>query len=490
MAENLELVQKGFRILHPYFAGYVCQEMSHQYRTGWWQEVLTVLSDQTRDLPDSGSYAELVDSLDIANCIRLFDRCWNDVFRKKLSIDYRTWAKELMGVRNKTAHIGQVDFPENDTWRALDTMSRLCDAFDNEAAEEIRSLLRQFRYGSEKGSTAVTNTASTPQQSKSNAAAVLKSSASGLPSWRDVIEPHPDVAQGRYKNAEFAADLAQVSRGEGSFEYRDPVEFFARTYVTEGMSGLLVQGFKRVSGRDGEPVIQLKTAFGGGKTHSMLALYHAMRGNVSVDKVPNLKPVLEAAGLSGLPKANVAVLVGTSLDPTKSKRPVNFPGITISTLWGEMAAQLAASAGDPSLYDFVKDADKKGWPMRKSSTVSRDFPPAASITSSPLSRRSPRLHAPAKTAWWWRLFRNPISRSAERPARSPWRRSSTPSAEWNPSGSRSRPMKALRSCGAGSSSTARTRRAGIMSAGSSAACIMRVPATSRPRPRRSNTASA
>ena len=56
MAENLELVQKGFRILHPYFAGYVCQEMSHQYRTGWWQEVLTVLSDQTRDLPDSGSF--------------------------------------------------------------------------------------------------------------------------------------------------------------------------------------------------------------------------------------------------------------------------------------------------------------------------------------------------------------------------------------------------------------------------------------------------
>ena len=56
--------------------------MSHQYRTGWCQEVLTVLSDQARDLPDTGTYAELVDSLDIANCIRIFDRCWNDVFRK------------------------------------------------------------------------------------------------------------------------------------------------------------------------------------------------------------------------------------------------------------------------------------------------------------------------------------------------------------------------------------------------------------------------
>ena len=64
---------------------------------------------------------------------------------------------------------------------------------------------------------------------------------SGLPCCRDVIEPHPDVAQGRYKNAEFAADLAQVARGEGAYEYRDPIEFFSRTYVTEGMKGLLVQ---------------------------------------------------------------------------------------------------------------------------------------------------------------------------------------------------------------------------------------------------------
>ena len=58
-----------------------------------WQEILTTLSDQTRDLPDDGDYAVLVDSLDIANCLRLFDRKWNDLFRKRLSLDYRTWAK-------------------------------------------------------------------------------------------------------------------------------------------------------------------------------------------------------------------------------------------------------------------------------------------------------------------------------------------------------------------------------------------------------------
>lgn len=361
MAENAMRVQRALNILHPFLAGYVAQELRQEYRDNWWQEVLTTLSDQVRDLPDDGAYGVLVDSLDVANCLRLFDRKWNDLFRKKLSLDYRTWAKELMGVRNKLAHLGGQDFNDDDTWRALDTMSRLCEAFDGEAAEDIRRLLREARYGSADGSTAVAEVpAAAPAPTRERAGILNSTPAGGLPCWRDVIQPHPDVAQGRYKNAEFAADIAQVARGEGAFEYRDPVEFFARTYVTEGMAGLLEQALRRVSGKDGEPVIQLKTAFGGGKTHSMLALYHMLRARVSVDKIPNIRPVLERAGVSSLPRANVAVLVGTALDPTRAKRPQNLPGISINTLWGEMAAQLAESAGDLKLYDYVKEADKKG----------------------------------------------------------------------------------------------------------------------------------
>lgn len=267
-----------------------------------------------------------------------------------------------MGIRNRLAHLGGEDFSDDDTWRALDTMSRLCDAFDTESAEEIRTLLRKMRYGSAAGSTATTENSPTAVSIKPvRKVGILETTPmSTLPNWRDVIEPHPDVSQGRYKNAEFAADLAQVARGDASFEYNDPVEFFGRTYVTEGMKGLLVQALRRVSGKDGEPVIQLKTAFGGGKTHSLLALYHMMRGKVSIEKIPAVKPVLEQAGVSALPKANVAVLVGTALDPSKSKRPTNMPGITINTFWGEMAAQLAASAGKPGLFDYVREADRKG----------------------------------------------------------------------------------------------------------------------------------
>jgi predicted AAA+ superfamily ATPase len=364
MEYNHVQVSQGFRILLGALSPYIARELGNEFGDNWWNDsVMNVLyDDQKRDLPSCGDWAKLVDSLDIARCLLLFDLHWQRVFRKKLSIDHRTWAKELVGIRNKLAHLGSEDFTVDDTWRALDTMSRLAEQIDPESSEEIRGVLRSSRYGSESGSTAITESLTSPTVSikQKNVGILNTTPISGLPCWRDIIEPHPDVAQGQYKNAEFAADLAQVARGEGSYEYRDPVEFFARTYVTEGMAGLLEQSIRRVCGKDGEPVIQLKTAFGGGKTHSMLALYHMVRGRVSIDKIPNVKDILQRAGVSTLPKANVAVLVGTALDPTKAKRPNNMPGITINTLWGEMAAQLAESAGNPSLYDYVKESDKKG----------------------------------------------------------------------------------------------------------------------------------
>ncbi|MDR2446206.1 MAG: DUF499 domain-containing protein [Treponema sp.] len=177
--------------------------------------------------------------------------------------------------------------------------------------------------------------------------------------WRLIAEPHHDVASGQYRQAEFAADLSQVIRGTALMEYQDPVEFFARTYITEGMKGMLSKAVMRVAGKGGEPVIQLKTAFGGGKTHSMLALYHMMRA-AQPEQLNGLADILEFSGVSSMPKVKVAVLVGTALDPAKARRPANLPGISINTLWGEIAAQLAEQSNDVKLYNYVKEADGKG----------------------------------------------------------------------------------------------------------------------------------
>ncbi len=139
MQENFELVQRGFRILVASMSGYVGQELNKAYKGRWWEEVLDALSDQ-RDLPERGTYGELVDSLDIANCIRLLDRKWNDVFRFLLPLNCRTWAKELMGVRNIVAHLGQQDLEQPMAERALDTMALLCKEMDPEGAAEIRKI--------------------------------------------------------------------------------------------------------------------------------------------------------------------------------------------------------------------------------------------------------------------------------------------------------------------------------------------------------------
>lgn len=144
MQENFELVQRGFRLLVVSMSGYIGREMNKVYQSDWWNEVLYTLNDQ-RDLPETGTFGELVDSLDIANCIRVIDRKWNDLFRDLLPLDCRTWAKELMGVRNIVAHIGQQDLEQPMAERALDTMALLCKEMDPDNEREIRKLYREVR---------------------------------------------------------------------------------------------------------------------------------------------------------------------------------------------------------------------------------------------------------------------------------------------------------------------------------------------------------
>ena len=361
--KNNDLLNRGFDYLLEALVPYVMRELTQAYGGDFWRVAVLdrLYDDQKRDLPLDGNYATLADSLDIAKCLLIMDVNWREVFRLKLPQDCKNYVMELKGARNKVAHRNMGGISDSDAWRALDTMSRLAEQIDPDTAGQINAILRQVRYGSSEGSVAVTSNADASAAAAPRKKALEQTKAvRGLPSWREVMEPHMDVAEGRYKNAEFAADLAQVARGKGELEYRDPVEFFNRTYVTEGMKGLLVQSLRRVSGLDGEPVIQLKTAFGGGKTHSMLALYHMMRSRSRVGQIANLAPVLQAAGVSEVPEVHVAVLVGTALNPANAKRPATMPGITVNTLWGEMAFQLAESAGRPELYDYVKEADKRG----------------------------------------------------------------------------------------------------------------------------------
>ena len=364
---NHEIIGQALAMLREPLSGYIFQQLNtipeYKINDAWWREgILPNIRDE-RDyarLAPLTDYAERQDALDVSICLNLMISHWPNLFKYRLPNSARSWISEIRDVRNAWAHFSGTDFTDKETSRALDTMALLLGEIDLETQEKIQGLYRTVAYGSAQGSRASTSARVDAGAGKKSLGVMTTTPIAGLSCWRNVIEPHPDVAQGRYKNAEFAADLAQVARGEGAYEYRDPVEFFSRTYVTEGLKGLLVQALRRVGGLDGEPVIQLKTAFGGGKTHSMLALYHLLRGRAPSKKTPNIKEILDAAELSAPPVCRVAVLVGTSLDPSKAKRPADMPGITVNTLWGEMAYQLAKEAGVPKLYDMIKESDKKG----------------------------------------------------------------------------------------------------------------------------------
>ena len=129
-----------------------------------------------------------------------------------------------------------------------------------------------------------------------------------------MVTPHKDVASGRYQQAEFAADLWQVHMGEGSDEYKKPPEFFRRTFLTESLKRLLIGAVQRIAGQAGDPVVQLQTNFGGGKTHSMLALYHLFSG-APPGNLPGVDAPMAEAGVKTLPKVNRVVLVGNKISP-------------------------------------------------------------------------------------------------------------------------------------------------------------------------------
>lgn len=144
MLENYTLVGQGFRVLLKSLSGYIGKEMSQRFGACWWDEVLQILNDQ-RDLPVSGEYSELVDSLDVANCLRLLKREWHDVFEWKLSRNFLTWTNELMGARNVVAHIGQQDLEQPVAERYLDTMVLLCKEIDPDGADEIKEIYKKVR---------------------------------------------------------------------------------------------------------------------------------------------------------------------------------------------------------------------------------------------------------------------------------------------------------------------------------------------------------
>ncbi len=334
---NYERVGRTLELLKDALRPYIEREYEAKYGPSWMGQAAQVLRNDRSLTVEEGQ-----PHLDVQALLNLMTYQWNEVFAGTLGQAERSLAFELRDIRNRWAH--QHAFSSDDTYRAMDTAHRLLTAIS--APDEAREVDRQrqeilrVRFA---------------EQERSEVRRVTRQTTEGTPlaglkPWREVITPHRDVASGRYQQAEFAADLGQVYRDEGSDEYRDPREFFRRTYVTEGLHHLLTGALLRLTGAGGDPVIELQTNFGGGKTHSMLALFHLFSGTPAGD-LAGIEAVLRETGGFQPPKARRAVLVGTALSPSQ---PHTTPeGLTVRTLWGELAYQLLGVEG----YALVAAAD-------------------------------------------------------------------------------------------------------------------------------------
>jgi hypothetical protein len=171
--------------------------------------------------------------------------------------------------------------------------------------------------------------------------------------WREIAVPHQDVLEGTFQQAEFAADITAVQTGKATREYQEPAAFYQRTFITEGLRLLLIQVVQRLNGQGGEPVIQLQTAFGGGKTHCMLAVYHLATRRCPLGDLEGIPPLLDQAGMMDIPHAHVAVLDGQAFAPGQPWQHGRQP---VATLWGELAWQL----GGEDAFALVKEADATG----------------------------------------------------------------------------------------------------------------------------------
>ena len=348
---NRDRVSEVLDALRDGLGPFVLREYKMVYKAaGYLREIEQVLKSNTRaPVPDLVDETAARKGIDAQGWLSLMMFHWGEVFKAKLGHAERSYVSELNEHRNAWAH--QKPISNEDAYRCADTATRLLEAVgaptQAQVTRDIAQELLRLRFEAE----------ATKSQSKLKTAqseATPTTTTPGLKPWRFVVKPHPDVASGRYILADFVANLADVRQGKAQAEYGDAKEFFRRTYLTEGLMSLLVTGVKRLTGLGGDPVVQLQTSFGGGKTHSMLALYHLFSGDIGFSEIPGGERIVEQVGeIDDKITANCAVIVGTAFSATE---PRMYPDCTTHTLWGDIAYQLGGVKG----YQMVERADMAG----------------------------------------------------------------------------------------------------------------------------------
>ena len=297
---------------------------------------------------------------------------WREVFQKTLPPDARDAASATMAGRNAWAHSsGAMD--EQRTLRALSGGAELLEHLKaDEAATTVRTMfeslqremvaskrvssgrLRREKRSDAESDKAASESASAPSSGDGASASSPPVQGSllgggdvqGLTAWRKVMPPREDVLTGRLNKDSFAANLGVADRAyrskAGEETEADPIAFFDSTHLTRGLQLVLEQAGTRFVGGDAPSTIGLQTNFGGGKTHTLLSLFH-MANIGDLTRSETLSSVRETLGRDELPDVRTAVFSGVDKGPDQPLE--DAAGRSIRTLWGYVAWHLGGEEG-------------------------------------------------------------------------------------------------------------------------------------------------
>ena len=370
---NRGLLWEGLAVYRDEMSEFVARVLRQKPGSRLEQTVAGSLTDQQRQGFDDKmrqNNGDVAQSIEIGFIPNLVERNWADLFQRGRFANPTTIRNRLRiirDIRNELSH--NISGPDLAAEKARANLYFISETLDNinrpEQARQVMALLS--RIGDP-------GTAQTPPD-PAPAPAPPPPARGGqqLKPWRDAMHPKGDVADGAFLEADFVADLYSVFDGTAPAMYGDPLEFFRCTYVTSGIRDLLVSALRRVNGKGGNPIIQTKTGFGGGKTHSLIALYHLVKSadelletkyaaqNAGIrDEIARIRGeiagIMAAAGVDPGERApaQVCVLHGAWLSPTGAS--VTDAGDPRNTLWGEMAWQLGGQPG----YETVGAAARQG----------------------------------------------------------------------------------------------------------------------------------
>jgi hypothetical protein len=332
--ETLQRVQGALYHLRRGLAPFVEAKMKARHGAQWVVYASRASgSDPRGALDEYGLLKTIIDN---------WREAFDDAFPRAEKHRVRNFVSTALEARNATSHLS-IPLRDNEALRyldAIDQVLRAVKAPDTEIAEAKR-LYDEQRQGGIAGPAGVA-TAAAPEPEPE-----AEKPGKALRPWIEVALPHPDVLANRFKESEFAADLFAVDSGNAEGDYATPRGFFGITFLTEGLKRVLVSALQRLAGQGGDPVIGLQTAFGGGKTHTLLAVYHVVRhlaDGGDPAELPGLGPLVAGIENVSWKRPQLAAFVGSSKGTDVSLTLKDGP--RLRTLWGYLAWRMA---GDPGL---------------------------------------------------------------------------------------------------------------------------------------------